>query len=189
MSAVHEAILKCLTDNVAARSEWNEPPALYLVILRGGEPALEELPIAEKEWRKAPAPRILEQLASGAAVGKLLGTRPPMPTGLHGAAFYSESWTVPMQDVEWETVKADAYARRVSRRPDRVEVRFMTAVDRGGTQYAVMAPRGTHTEAHIMYPTTNPEGTFATGSIVESLDILVQALLDVPMPERPVEPE
>jgi hypothetical protein len=67
------------------------------------------------------------------------------PAGLYGAAFRTEAWMIKAPEGDEAAMRkmiADGNARRVSRRPDRIEVRQIWAVDRARTTYMASQERG-----------------------------------------------
>ena len=130
-------------------------------------------------------PRILERIADG--LGNFSGLlQAGAPEGLHGAAFRSEMWEVhgdPADAAGLARAEADAKARRLYTRPDRIEVRSMWAVDRAGISYDVTMTRGTgEVRRQARWP--KPGTPAITGAIPDALDKLVTALLGVEIPAR-----
>jgi len=107
------------------------------------------------------------------------------PAELHGAGFRCESWLV--EDgapgtARRSEVMADAMARRIRLRPDRVEARTFMAVDRAGVTYMATLERG---ESEVHRSVTFPgAGKRPQGTIPSALDQLVTATLGVTIPQR-----
>jgi len=107
------------------------------------------------------------------------------PAGLYGAAFRCEAWgiTAPAGDeAAIREMIEDGNARRVSERPDRVEVRQIWAVDRARTTYMASRERGSGT---VRTDVRRPDpGNDHVGDIFDGLDRIVSAFLGVSMPGR-----
>lgn len=183
MGKVQERIAAALAAEVGSRACWDEPPALFWLALERGVPQLVPAPVAPGTWSLAPPAAVLSGLADGCAeyAGPLQRSA---PDGLHGAAFYSEIWTVmhrPDDTAGIARSTEDARAHRIHERPDRVEARTMWAVDRAGTVYAALLRRGIDDVplTQVEYP---GPGRTIKGSIPASLERIVSAVLAVTMP-------
>lgn len=127
MGKVQERIAAVVAAEVGSRVLWDEPPGLFWLALEGGEPRLVPAPAARGTWSLAPPAQVLSMLADGCA-GNAGLLQDAAPGGLHGAAFYSEVWTVlhhPDDAAGIARSKADARAGQIHARPDRVEARSM----------------------------------------------------------------
>jgi hypothetical protein len=134
-------------------------------------------------WSLGPPAQVLSTIADGCAEYAGLLQR-SAPGGLHGAAFYSEIWTVlhhPDDTAGIARSKADARAGRIHARPDRVEARSMWAVDRAGAVYAAFLRRGMDDAPHVKVESPGP-GRTISGTIPSALERIVSAVLAVTMP-------
>ena len=186
MGRVQERIAAVLAAEVASRTEWDEPPGLWFLYLRGGEPVLSQVEIPDFIWATGPPPAVLAALAEG--LGEFSGfLRASAPEGLHGAGFYCETWTVmqpPAGTAERSELMADAMARRVWTRADRVEARSMWAVDRAGAGYSVLMRRDLDAAPHTQVTAAGPGRRLADG-VHLSLERMVTAMLAVTIPGGP----
>jgi hypothetical protein len=194
LSRVQQAIVQLMQAELDARPEWDEVPQLYRLMLRGGEPALVPLSDTNGYWLAGAASGLspVETLAHFAMTMALVAQRhgPPdgeMPSGvLHGMAFRHEGWHV-------ETHPADKFATRrahqlaeehqLKRHPAREEVRIFVAVDRASITYQAMTYRsGAHEPELVIMPRGGQAE--ATGTVPDSLDLMVSTLCGVPLLPR-----
>lgn len=191
MGQIHEAIADALETEVQARTGWDEPPGLYFLYLERGKPRLSLLDFPDQMWELARPPEILARFAASTDLFRA-ELRTMVPEGLFGIAFRCEGWeiqqTPEVSEADWEQARADALAHRIHARPDRVEIRFMQAVDRAGTTYWVSVIRGqAGVRRFITYH--GPERFDAMGASVDALDRILSGLLGVTLPKRPDEDE
>jgi hypothetical protein len=186
MSRVHDAILDCLTAELATRTEWDEPPALYLIILDGGVPHLDKFPLLDSAWELGRPPEVLAALARAWEHSADV-IRPEVPPGLHGAAFRTEAWRValPVGDPETGAVIRASEEHRLSEHPLRVEERDVFAVDRAGATFMVTWARGEAEPLRKVAHRRPGSDEGMLGAIPNALDRIVTALLGVPLPARP----
>jgi hypothetical protein len=148
------ATVRELADKIA-EDGWDQPPTLW-AISRQLPPEqladdLAELGVAAQVMLTMP---VLTLPGGGAGIASFLAAM--------GAAFAEgwkggpvddlvawmvsyEAWTVATADADEETAAgmwADAAAHRLGERADRVECRMMLALDRTGTCYSMVVPRG-----------------------------------------------
>ena len=143
MSGIPNAIAATLAAEIRARLAWDEAPALYTLYVEGGRPRLRQIPVPDHMWAGAPAQVLLAMADGMAGFAPLL--RSAAGPGLYGAAFRCEAWGVQAPQGDSEALRqmvADANARRVHARPDRVEVRQLWAVDRARVTYMASQERG-----------------------------------------------
>ena len=188
MSRIPDVIADALAAEVKSRTEWDEAPALYTFYVESGRCRLSQIPLPEMVWVLDEPPRVLADFANGVASGRPEEVRllqAAVPPSLYGAAFRCEAWEIDGGKPGTEQRRrgiADAQARRLKDRPDRIEIRSIYGVDRAGVTYAVVQRRGeTDTRRSIAYP--KPGHGFA-GTIPNALDRLVTAFLGVSMPAR-----
>jgi len=183
MGKVQERIAAALSAEVASRTEWDEPPALFWLALEGGMPRLVPAPVTPGTWSLGPPATVLSVMAD--ACREFSGPlHASAPDALHGAAFYTETWMAAARTDDAEGIaraKADARARRIHQRPDRVEARSLWAADRGGAVYVAVLRRGIDSEprAQVEYP---GPGRTIRGDIPAALERIVSAVLAVTMP-------
>lgn len=180
MSSVTDRIAGALTAEVGRRG-WDEPPALYFLYLEGGQPRLSQILVPLRMWALDRPPQVLERLsrATGKWAPLLQATA---PEGLHGAAFYCETWAVdqaPPGTAERSEVEADAWAHRLYLRDDRVEARSMWAVDRAGILYNALLRRDVDTVPLMSMHHPGPDGRPAVGTVPEALGRIVSSILGV----------
>jgi hypothetical protein len=181
MAALHDAILAAVVAEVEARTEWDEYPELYRLLVTGGTPRLAAVPFPASVWTMMPRPPdVLAFLAQTAAAGR---TRlPGGAADLHGMAFRHEGWRVdvePDDERAQAEVNAAALDHTLHTHPDRREERIMCAVDRAGITYKVEQLRGEPATGAIVYPGGGGDHDI-TGSVPESLDLMVAALTGIP---------
>lgn len=180
-----DRILAALEAEARSREEWDETPGLYFLRVDGGGCEPRPLPVPDRYWAAGPPGSVLSALADG--LGRFSGTlRSVTPEGLYGAAFRSEMWEVrtgPPGGEDHDQAAAMAGERRLWQHPDRVEVRAIWAVDRGGVTYDVTLERKTgDVRRQVVYPKPGAPGF--SGLIPEALDKIVTTLLGVQMPSR-----
>lgn len=184
MGRIPDAIADMLVAEIKSRTEWDEAPALYTLYVDGGRARVAHLPFPEVVWSFGEPAAILASIAD-AGVDGAPALQSVAPAGLYGAAFRCEAWQVDGGKAGTEQRRqalADSHARRLSVRPDRVEIRCVYAVDRAGITYAAVQKRGdSDIQRSITYP--KPGDGFA-GTVPDALDRLVTAFLGVSMPER-----
>lgn len=185
MGRVADRVLDALAAEVTARTEWDEAPALCFLYLHEGKCHVRPISIPDSLWASDAPPRILEGIAD--CLGEFSWLfQPAAPGELHGAAFRCEMWEVrgdPADAAGFARAEADARARRLYTRPDRVETRSIWAVDRAGITYDVTIERVTgEVRRQARWP--KPGVPAITGAVPDALDKLVTALLGVEMPAR-----
>ena len=184
MGRIPEAIADTLVAEVESRTEWDEAPALYTFYVESGRCRLAQIPLPEMVWSLAAPPAVLASFAD-AGLDEAVTLQAVAPPGLYGAPFRCEAWEVdggkPGTEQRRQAL-ADSKARRLNTRADRVEIRSIYGVDRGGVTCAVAQRRGeADVRCSIAYP--KPGHGFA-GTIPNALDRLVTAFLGVSMPAR-----
>jgi hypothetical protein len=163
MTSTSQAITTRLTRTLKGRTAWDELPQLYTLHLEQGRARLRPWTLEDTGgWGEDPVEG-LGQLAMFLAP-RLAAMRDGMPPGLHGAAF-----------------RGEALQRPSDGGPDR-ENRFIVAVDRTGCTYSAMQWRDNE-QVETWHRRTPPAGI--RERIPAALDILVAALLGVPLPPRP----
>ena len=183
MGRVQEKIAAALAAEVASRTEWDQPPGLFWLALEGGEPRLVPAPVELGTWSLGPPAAVLSALADGCGLFSD-GLRKAAPEGLHGAAFFTESWFTahsPEDKAGIAAAEADARAHRIHTRPDRIEARSMWAVDRAGTVYMAVLRRGVDDGPRTQVEYAGP-GRTIKGVIPAALERMVSACLSVTMP-------
>jgi hypothetical protein len=169
-------VLEGLADETRSRA-WDEPPCLYLVYLSHGRCRIEPSGIPDTAWGERPA----HDLAALAALAPRQLAKP----GLYAVAFRAEAFE--FQGAEPGTARFAELARdsasgAAESRADGREVRVTTAVDRLGFIYDVKVDRATGRLSRGVHAPDPQHGH--AGTIVNALDMLVHAMLGVPMPER-----
>lgn len=179
MSRLHEEIADMLAGELERRGrDWDEPPALYVLRLRDWGPEARKIPLRDEAWDTGRTGRRItdtlhhfaQRLAANSPVVQrytdlLMGD-------VHGVAFRHEGWAMP--GLERDT--AD---------PDRVEVRTFMAVDRAQVTYHAMLRRGEdRADRFIIYP-NRVKALDPSGSVIESLDMILAALTGGPPRPRP----
>lgn len=190
MGRVQDAVAAALAAEIAGRTAWDERPGLYFIRYGGGECSLREFPVTDAIWMSGPPAQVLAGIADAVAsplATLMLGHA--TPPDLYGAAFYTEAWiaTAVTGTPEGDDLVARAKAAggRVSKLADRIEARTMCAVDRAGTGYQVLQPRGRQAETAVWHPGSGDGREFLAGAVPRALDRIVTALLGVDLPERP----
>lgn len=183
MGKVQERIAAGLAAEVGSRVCWDEPPGLWFLYLQGGEAVLRHIDLPLFIWTLDRPPVVPSRLADG--LGEFSGLlSSAAPEGLHGAAFYTETWTVaepPAGTAERSELLSDSYAHRLHLRPDRVEARSMWAVDRAGITYGALLRRDLDKEPRTQVSATGP-GRQIRGGVPAALERIVSAMLAVTMP-------
>jgi hypothetical protein len=183
MGKVQERIAAALAAELGSRAGWDEPPGLYWLTVERGEPSLAPAPIPWDAWSLGPPAGVLSAIADGCR-GSAGALHSFAPDGLHGAAFFTETWMVIRPSdaaAEIAEAKADARAHRIHQRPDRVEARSMWAVDRAGNVYVAMLRRGIDDVPVTKVEYAGP-GRTIRGDIPAALERIVSAVLAVTMP-------
>jgi hypothetical protein len=183
-SGISRAIAEHLAAELRKRREWDEPPCLYTLYVEGGQPRLGTIPLPDAIWASGPPAQVLKAL-SGLPSWHAGMLQAAAPAGLYGAAFRCEAWGItapPGDEAAIRQLVEDGNARRVSQRPDRVEVRQIWAVDRARTTYMAMQERG---KAEVRTDIRPPRpGDDHVGDVFTGLDGIVSAFLGVTMPAR-----
>jgi len=183
-SGIQRAIAEHLTAEIRRRREWDEAPCLHTLYVDGGQPRLGVIALPDAVWASGrPAQVLLALAGAGNDVTRLL--QAAAPAALYGVAFRCEAWGITAPQGDEAAVRKmieDGNARRVSERPDRIEVRQIWAVDRARTTYMASQERGS---GDVTTDIRRPEpGMDHTGDIFEGLDRLVSAFLGVTLPAR-----
>jgi hypothetical protein len=205
MGQLHDTIVARLAAELEARDEWDEPPALYRLGLRGKQARLVDAEVPLDIWALARPPEVLDRLAGYMARGWPLPGGLPPGWELHGMAVRHEGWWV---DIEMANLPAAKHAaalaaeHRLVDHPARVEMRMMYAVDRAAITYSSTMYRDQGVaETLIAYPTGRAVGhgprveealggstgalkVQPTGAVVEALDLMVSVLTGATLPGR-----
>ncbi len=185
MSRIQRAIMGLLESEVARPREWDGPPGLFLIAMEGATPHLAPLRVPPFVWDADRPPQVLEAIAEGVNAAARRGRAPAPPQGLHGAAFFFEGWQLyndPADPEAMARIHRLAGQHRLYTHPDRVEVRFICAVDRAGFSYQAALRRDTgELDSEVQRNRTGQ----SAGTIPEALDLLVAAILGVDLPPRP----
>lgn len=178
-----DSILGALTRAVTSRTEWDEEPALYFLYADAFGARLSQAAVPYGAWSRGRPPEVLEEMsyvlqAGAAEDGSTLAIL--RPESLYGMAFRSEAYFAVANERtdpgSGERLVADARARRISQRPDRVEIRFIQAVDRDGTFYYVHQRRDSGEIASDVSP-GGGDGPQVGGTVPEALMRMAAALL------------
>lgn len=166
---VHAALAAAL----AARTRWDEPPALVLLRTREGHVTAGDASIVPGEtWAMHDrVPGALECLA--AAVERMPRAELRVPfgavPGLCGIAFRHEGWMAGRPGVPAafrQDMMADARAHRIHTRPDRIEARLIHACTRGGSFFTVQR-RGHEPEHHDQVSGSIPDSLLTIWRAIE----------------------
>jgi hypothetical protein len=107
---------------------------------------------------------------------------------LHGMAFRHEGWEVVTDDPHRNRFQARRVAElanehKLSTHPQRVEIRLMYAVDRAGITYAIQQARGSaEPDRALIFPGSTD--ALSTGTVVDSLDLMVTTLTGIRLMPR-----
>lgn len=180
-SQTSKAILAALAAEVRARPRWDEPPCLYFAYLSRDRCRLEPAAIPDTAWGDRPAHDLAALAATVSSSHAALRVKP----GLYAVAFRVEAFefddAVP-GTARFSGLIADSEAGRMETRPDRREIRAITAVDRTGLLYDVkLARHGGGLRKGVFTP--DPVNGHV-GTILNALDQLITALLGARMPQR-----
>lgn len=166
-----EATLAGLTQLIAGRIGWDEPPELHFLFATADDTChTERVGLPSALWAAAAPARILEVLARS-----VRRDPPPFPDGrvpaeLYGAAAVAEAWHVEVEMPNFakaREVDAAAMAGRLHQRPDRVECRNVIGVDLAGNRFMVTQIRDGKLTAESSAPgSTNPA---MTGAVHDAL--------------------
>jgi hypothetical protein len=181
-SQVSRAVLNTLAAEARSRPGWDELPHLYLAYVSRGQCRLESAGIPDTAWGVRPA-YDLAALAGAVAHAPGVGVR--AKPGLHAVAFRAEAFEFDGAEPGTERftqLVRDSNAGMTASRPDRREVRAITAIDRAGLIYDVKLTRETGDIRKDVFPPDPVNGH--VGTIVNALDLLITALLGTSMPER-----
>ena len=207
MSRVHYAISRKLAAEVEGRKQWDEPPALYRLHVRNGQPNVIPVAVPLSLWGVDRPPAVLDLIAELMGDRRFrFNTEDEQAGPLYGMAFRHEGWLV---EGPWDNSAAArstqvmAGDHKLYLHPGRVEVRMLYAVDRAQITYSATVRRTsppTAAERLIAYPDGRGEGwgelieqalagsggtVQPAGSVVEALDAMVEHLLGVPALKRP----
>jgi hypothetical protein len=190
MGTLHDAILAACEAELRARDAWDEPPALYFLHLKRGEPVLHQLQaIPDYIWAWDRPAETLTRIADHAQHYARLLTA-AAPDNLHGVGFRSEAWQLTTERdasaAERRRNHEDSTEHRIHARPDRVEIRTMSAVDRAGITYMAAQRRDDGEVTSVVLPKRIGESR-AQGSVPGALDKLVTAFLGVQLGRRETE--
>lgn len=194
MSQLHQGVAAALAAELERRgSHWDEEPALYAVQLSADHEHLRigQFPFTPDLWAGASPVEVLQIIAT-ALLQLPPGARPLPPGGeTYAVAFRVEAWGIP--DSEPGTAQAsedanDALRHRLKNRPDRIELRSMSAVDISGASYQIEQARGEELAVcRIGYPPgeEQPDDPKHCGAVFEELDRILFALTGAQPPARP----
>jgi hypothetical protein len=186
VSRAADLILGAMAAEVKGRTKWDEPPALFFLYLSDGECHARNLHVPDRYWSGRNPASVLSLMAD--RLGEFSDLLQQVaPEHLHGAAFYTETWTVeqpPAGTAERSEVMADALAHRVHTRPDKVEARSMWAVDRGGVLYSALQRRGIDGAPSVRAYYPKPGAPAVSGTVPKALERIVTAMLADAMPGR-----
>lgn len=160
-----------LAANLQSRTDWEQPAELYwLHTDTDGQVSLHTiLPPDFFSIDGIRPPELLAALAEFWCQTKPAWQR-NVPAGFTGLAFFAEAWTVHaehMDEQQLQQLDADAQARRIAKRDDRIEARVMWGLDRDGAQYWAMQPRG-H-QAHAL----RLDAQYGAGAVIDSLTMML----------------
>lgn len=154
-----DAVTRALQRNIAvgwalaSRWRWDQPPALYSIRLSRGAAELAQFPVAPAFWNEAGSPEAALTATAAAFAQASASVSARVPADLYGVAFYSEVWAAPA---------GPGLAGRASRAggivnlPERTEARSIRAVDRTGTCYSLLRPRGGREIGVTVCPSSDP---------------------------------
>jgi antitoxin (DNA-binding transcriptional repressor) of toxin-antitoxin stability system len=179
-SGVQNAVADMLGKALERRGNvWDEQPELAVIVLRGGRPALDIVPVDRKTWEQARPPRVL------ARIGEMIRiiekhSRPRSWEDSFGVAFRTEGWGIPPEKMEPGTAErseavSDSWSHRIDRRADRVEMRLMTALDRDGWGYFIQQLRGEEKASVTIYRPGDPD-TRLEGAVPDALARVLKAV-------------
>jgi hypothetical protein len=183
MGRVQDAVCDALAAEISSREEWDELPGLYFLYLDDGKCHARHLCVPDAVWASGPPTSVLSAMAD--CFGEISDLLPAAPGALHGAAFYTETWTVDAAapgTAERSEVMADAMAHRVHTRSDRVEARAMWAVDRAGIIYGALQRRDVDKAPRTIVTYPGP-GRRIAGEVPKALERMVAAMFEA-MPGR-----
>jgi hypothetical protein len=176
-----QAFSAALTAALAARTAWDEPPALYTVHHSWGACRLQPLKVPPGSWYgRSPHDVIL-------SIALTISAAPSRrhPPDLLGVAVRTEGWVLLNEDMTPGQRRRAAAGRltRVSLETNRVEARVLHGIDTAGTDYHLHRPRGGKLVTFI-----RPPGGEAAdlGEVPEALRSLLDAITSrQPQPQDP----
>lgn len=181
-----DSIVGALRRAVTERTEWDEEPALYFLYADASGARLSQACVPRGAWSRGRPPEVLEEMSyvlqeAAADEAGVLGSL--RWESLYGVAFRCEAYFAIANERtdpgSGGRLEADAAARRISERPDRVEIRFIQAVDRDGTFYFVQQRRDNGEVTSDVFP-ADGDGPQVSGTVPEALNRMAAALLGVP---------
>lgn len=182
-SQTSTAVLNALAAETRSRPRWDEPPHLYFAYVSHGQCRLESAGVPDTVWGERPAHDLaaLADAVSHAASAAPVRAKP----GLYAVVWRAEAFEFDHADPGTERfaqLVRDSDAGVMATRPDRREIRGITAIDRAGLVYDVKLTRDTGVLRKEVFPPDPVNGH--VGTIINALDALITALLGVAMPER-----
>jgi len=178
-----QAFSAALGAVLAARTAWDEPPALYTVHRDRGQGACRLQPLrlpAGISWSSGRPHEVILGLTLTVAAS------PPslVPPGLLGVAVRTEAWALLDEDMtpDQRQRAAAGHPDRPSRSPNRVEARVIHGIDTAGTAYHVQQLRGGRQQAFTSAPGSE---TAVMGLVPDAL----RGLLDAITGRQPLPPE
>ncbi|MGV4984538.1 hypothetical protein ACVB8X_14040 [Streptomyces sp. NRAIS4] len=198
--ATVQAIQSELVDHLRARSEWDEPPALFTIHEAEGHGVrLLQIPVPELVWTSQGHPPTA--VASLAAVALKLprncdGSHLLVMPGagrLIGAAFRYEAYALvssssaPAVQEAVRRRSAGGSVPRFQDIPGRIEQRCMTAVDLDGGRYMSSSARLEESEPDAAEPTvaylafSDPKRDTLSGNVVDATNRFLNAIKPVPV--------
>jgi hypothetical protein len=175
-------ILAALTRELhPGRRNWGEPPDLMFVYTgNGGRVHLRSVGIPWQVWASGECSDVLGMIAYAAEeLAPLWAVI--APPGLIGVGVRCDAWA--LHGLPAEEVQALGKGQ-VRAHPAAARERFICAVDRGGTTYAIEVNSDGEVLATRVFPPGHPQST-ATGMLPDALDRILRALLNVNLPARP----
>jgi hypothetical protein len=164
---------------------WDQPPVLLSVIRYLGDPGeplgLAAVPMPKAFPESGGGPYIAYRIQEIAAtIAKRLETDDTDMTDLHAWVLASEGWMAAARDgdeVARKRLRQQGEAHLIHTRPDRVEVRMLTAVDRSGMSMQLVRQRDGKLSVTVQreLPADKDGDTGFTGTIPEALTALMEA--------------
>ena len=178
--SLDEEVESLLRQALAARTEWDEAPELYLILEKDGKLELETVLSPEWEiWNVIPDPvRVLLTLSQALSDADLMAAWPEemslVPSeGFCGVAFRVEAWGIKYSkdsDPEvQERLKRASVEHDIHLQPERIECRQMMARMRNGSTYWVQQERGQE-------PSRMEDASGAEGRVPDALKGIMEGL-------------
>lgn len=170
--------LNTIMQDAAKDDTWDRVPSLGLLFKDpDGEVVVWGFPMHAHHWSQGRVPDIINTIATAMESDEAPGMQVLQGASFVGTVLLNEGWTVSIEPEStperYEEVMTEAAAHLLDLRPDKREVRILTAVDVDGWVYSGMHFR----DEEPGTVRSEIDGLRSGGTLVENLSRLTQAMV------------